>query len=188
MATIQNNQQNSIIASTSVENNEIIGRKLAPFNPTNLDCIGLALTMLCMGDNERLFDLGCGDGRFVIEAVKMNRTVQAIGVEYDLALCSRARANAKRILDATQAARCVIYHDNVLNIDLSHATSMFIYLVPEGLSALKDALIRSLERGTRIVTYVFSIPGLIPHEVQRYKCSTKLYLYTEESVRDIDHT
>ena len=164
------------------EYDQKVGRNLAPFNPTNLDCIGLALTMLCMGDNERLFDLGCGDGRFMIEAVRRCPTVQTIGVEYDLALCLRARENVAHSLETCQADRCVVIHDNVLNVDLSDATLMFIYLVPEGMKALKDVLVRSLERGARIVTYVFSIPGLIPCEVQLYKGSTKLYLYTSASV------
>lgn len=71
-------------------------------------------------------------------------------------------------------------------MDFSEATALFIYLVPEGILKLKDALIAALGRGVRIVTYgmlqyscrlstssqhhfllsaVFSIPGLSPTEV-----------------------
>ena len=34
-----------------------------------------------------------------------------------------------------------ILHDNVLNVPLTPATAVFIYLVPEGILALKDRLL-----------------------------------------------
>lgn len=44
-------------------------------------------------------------------------------------------------------------HDNVLNIDFSEATCIFIYLVPEGMKLLQPLLVDALRRGVRIVTY-----------------------------------
>ena len=44
-------------------------------------------------------------------------------------------------------------HDNVLNIDLSPATAIFVYLVPEGMRAMRPVLLEALQRGVRIVTY-----------------------------------
>lgn len=44
-----------------------IGKKLAPYNPTNKDCIAIALEMMNIRDEDILFDLGCGDGRLLIE-------------------------------------------------------------------------------------------------------------------------
>lgn len=46
-----------------------------------------------------------------------------------------------------------ILHDNVLNIDFSEATCIFIYLVPEGMKLLQPLLVDALRRGVRIVTY-----------------------------------
>ena len=166
------------------EPSHCVGPKLAPYNPTNMECITLALTMLGLGDdNEHLFDLGCGDGRFMIEAVRGNNHVRAVGIEYDLSLCVRARENVSKSLDLEQAERCIVIHENVIDTDLSDATAIFIYLVPEGMKALRETLIQLLinEKGVRIVTYVFSIPGLVPKEIQIYKGSTKLYLYTKVS-------
>lgn len=40
-----------------------------------------------------------------------------------------------------------------MDVDLTSGTAFFIYLVPEGLQALKDALVQALRRNARIVTY-----------------------------------
>jgi hypothetical protein len=39
-------------------------------------------------------------------------------------------------------------------------------LVPEGMRALKPRLLKLLQRGVRIVTYVFSIPDVAPKKVR----------------------
>jgi precorrin-6B methylase 2 len=44
-----------------------LGRKLAPYNPTNLECVTLALNLLRLQQEDLLYDLGCGDGRFLVE-------------------------------------------------------------------------------------------------------------------------
>jgi hypothetical protein len=44
-----------------------IGQKLAPYNPTNTDCLDLALGLLSLGPTDVVYDLGCGDGRFLIQ-------------------------------------------------------------------------------------------------------------------------
>ena len=44
-----------------------VGKKLAPYNPTNIECVHIALDMLQIHDEDVLFDLGCGDGRLLVE-------------------------------------------------------------------------------------------------------------------------
>jgi hypothetical protein len=46
-----------------------------------------------------------------------------------------------------------VLHDNVLNIDVSDATALFVYLVPDGMKKMREALINAIERGARVVTY-----------------------------------
>ena len=50
-------------------------------------------------------------------------------------------------------AQVTIIHDNVLHVDIKEATAIFVYLVPEGMVAMRPALIEALNRGVRIVTY-----------------------------------
>jgi len=52
-----------------VTEDENIGPKLAPFNPTSTEAIKIALDLLELKDNDVLYDLGCGDGRLLIEVI-----------------------------------------------------------------------------------------------------------------------
>ena len=53
--------------------------------------------------------------------------------------------------------RCVqvsIVHANVLDVDISPASAIFVYLVPEGMRAMRDRLLEAMDqRGVRVVTY-----------------------------------
>jgi precorrin-6B methylase 2 len=156
-----------------------IGDKLAPYNPTNIEAVHVVIKMLNIKESDVVFDLGCGDGRFLIEVCKTfpNIHIQCFGVEYDSELCSRA--NDLILQQSDMVDRIQIIHDNVVNVNFAAtATVLFIYLVPEGILRLKENIIAALNNGARVVTYVFSIPGLTPKEVAVYKQSTKIYLYS----------
>jgi len=157
-----------------------IGVKLAPYNPTNNDAVQIAIDMLAIKEKDVIFDLGCGDGRFLIAACERNQTttMQCIGIEYDRDLFTRACENVHA---ANLSDRISIFHSNVLDVNfVDSATVLFIYLVPEGILLLKEKLLASLEKGARIVTYVFSIPDVVPTKISVYKESTKLYLYCKK--------
>lgn len=121
------------------KNTHTIGIKLAPYNPTNVDACNIALDILSIDENDILYDLGCGDGRLLIEGCLRIPSLQAVGVEFDSSLCNRAIQNIK---DKDLSNRAKIIHDNVLNIDISPASAIFIYLVPEGMKALAPTLIK----------------------------------------------
>ena len=60
-----------------------------------------------------------------------------------------------------------IQHNSVENIDFAAATAIFVYLVPEGMRTIVDRLMEAYNKNVRIVSYIFSIPGLVPVEVSR---------------------
>lgn len=205
--------------------NDKIGEKLAPFNPTSDEACRIALVdLLQIKEGDILYDLGCGDARLLVYACKLFNTttskgeegavldniavekeevsgnkvdtaivattitstpaaaypIRCVGVEYDLVYVNKARKLLSDNLIGEEQVS--ILHDNVLNIDFSEANAIFVYLVPDGMRALRQQLIMALERDVRIVTYVFSIPDLTPTDVKIYKGITKIYLYTAESL------
>mmetsp|Transcript_30361 Transcript_30361/g.29007 ORF Transcript_30361/g.29007 Transcript_30361/m.29007 type:complete len:178 (-) Transcript_30361:298-831(-) len=164
------------------QNQEFIGVKLAPFNPINVSALTIAFEMLQiekLSEGSILYDLGCGDGRVLVEACKMNGLLRAIGVEYDLSLYIRAAENIRK---NGFDSRAIVIHDNVLNISFKDASAIFVYLVPEGIKAILEVLLEALGKNVLIVTYVFSIPNIKPVKTILYKESTKLYLYSKESL------
>ena len=71
---------------------QTIGIKLAPYNPTNFDCVDLALSLFDFSSAAcvKLYDLGCGDARLLIQACKMLESVVCVGVEYDQLIVDKA--------------------------------------------------------------------------------------------------
>lgn len=57
-----------------------VGRKLAPYNPTNLDAVLMALEMLQLNEHDIFYDLGCGDGRLLVEVSHHTRAVSIQGL------------------------------------------------------------------------------------------------------------
>ncbi|CAM9245659.1 unnamed protein product [Laminaria digitata] len=156
---------------------DCVGEKLAPFNPSGDEVIRVAIEMLQIGQEDIVYDLGCGDGRFLVEAVKASGA-RGVGVEYDKRFADRA---LKRVADASLELKIKIIHGNVLDIDADEATVVFIYLVPAGMAAVKEAMVSLLRAGARVATYVFSLPGLTPAKVVTFK-ATNIYLYTASSL------
>ena len=156
---------------------------LAPFNPTDKGAISQVVKLANFLGTDVLCDLGCGDGRVLINAVKKSPLQRAIGVEYDEVYYKRAKeAVAKEGLERQIS---IIFGDaNV--VDTSEVTVFFVYLVPEGLKKIRPKVIDALTQnpGCRVLSNIFSIPDLVPTAVFRYsRANLKLFLYDAQSVR-----
>lgn len=166
----KSNDNNDIIDN----NIKRIGIKLAPYNPSGMEVVDIAIKLLDIQDNDIFYDLGCGDGRLLITSCQLNKLIKCVGIEYDIDIYNKA---IELVNKYELAEQITILHDNVLNIDFDNATKLFIYLIPDGIKQLKDKLVNALERDVIIVTYVFCIPDIQPNQVIVYKSSTKIYLY-----------
>ena len=99
-----------------------------------------------------LFDLGCGDGRVIIEASKTCKF--ATGFEMDpvryLISKIRTRGNPK-----TEVIR-----GNFFKWNLKDANVIFAYLHPKTNKHLAAKIKLECKRGTRVVSYWWKMPGL----------------------------
>jgi hypothetical protein len=57
----------NLSTATLTVNNTTMGDKLAPYNPTSMDVVKNALSMLQVKSGDVVYDLGCGDARFLVE-------------------------------------------------------------------------------------------------------------------------
>ncbi len=131
---------------------------LAPFKPTPMATVRRMLETANVQPGEMVFDIGSGDGRIVIMAAE-TFGARAVGIEIDPTLVAQSRrAVAARGLED----QVRIIQANALDVDLSPADVVTLYLIPEGLELLRPHLERTLRRGTRVVTYVYEIPGWTP--------------------------
>ncbi|CAM9229418.1 unnamed protein product, partial [Heterosigma akashiwo] len=153
-----------------------IGKSLAPFNPSNDFVIETALRFLEPGREDTIYDLGCGDGRFLIKAAECFG-LRGVGIEHDIKYYERG-LNA--IKEKNLGSLISIFHGDILDFEFGQAKFIFLYLVPGGIRLIEDKLNTILRNGGRIVTYVFSIPGLMPVKTEMFK-HTPVRLYTEAS-------
>jgi ubiquinone/menaquinone biosynthesis C-methylase UbiE len=149
---------------------------LAPYIPTPQMLVDKMLELANVKPNEMVYDLGAGDGRIVITAAQ-KFSARAVGVElspdlYKLAL--------HRVKQAGVQERVKIIHGNMLDVDLSPADVVTIYLLTSTNSILKPNLEKYLKPGARIVSLDFEVRGWKPavvHKIESGNMKHTIYLY-----------
>ncbi len=119
-----------------------------PFLPSTADAVSVMLELGRVGPGDRVVDLGCGDGRIVVAAVRIPG-VQGRCVDIDSRLIAKARENA---LKAGVADRIHFLNANLFNTDISDATVVMLYLDPKTNLRLRPKLWSELKPGTRVVS------------------------------------
>lgn len=145
---------------------------LAPYVGTPLDRVRRMLRVAKVKPEEVVIDIGSGDGRIVILAAE-EFGARAIGIELDAELVAHSRSV---VVARGLEKRVSILHANALDVDLSPADVVTVYITPEGMALLKPHLAHTLRKGTRVVTNVVQVPGwaLDPESPGREE---EIYLY-----------
>jgi SAM-dependent methyltransferase len=134
-----------------------------PYVNTPMEVVERMLRMAEVHAGDYVIDLGSGDGRIVIEAAK--RGARGLGVDLDPALVKLATRNAEQA-GLTDRARFEV--KDIFDTDLSRASVITMYLLPDFNVKLKDRLL-ALKPGTRIVSHDGSIgdwPADETHELR----------------------
>ncbi len=142
--------------------------------PTPKDIVRQMLQLASLRRGETLFDLGAGDGRIIIEAVR-RFGAKAVGVEVDPERISRIKERLK----ATNTQAELIEVD-LFQVDLSSADAVVFYLSDSANAKLAPKLKAELKAGTRVVSLDYTLPGWVPDrelEVNTSGIARKLYLY-----------
>jgi 16S rRNA A1518/A1519 N6-dimethyltransferase RsmA/KsgA/DIM1 with predicted DNA glycosylase/AP lyase activity len=142
--------------------------------PTPKDIVRRMLQLASLRRGEILFDLGAGDGRIIIEAVR-DFGARAVGVEIDPERISRIRER----LNSTET-RAELIEADLFEVDLSSADVIAIYLSPSANAKLAPKLKTELKVGTRVVSLDYVLPGWVSDrevEVSTSGMKRKLYLY-----------
>ncbi len=135
--------------------------QLEPDVPYVTTATGVVETMLEMAQvtaKDNLIDLGSGDGRIVIDAVK-KRGASGTGIELSPHLVKIARDEAAR---QGVSARAVFKEGNLFNFDLHDASVLTMYLFPQINIRLRPRLFEQLKPGTRVVSHDFHMDAWQP--------------------------
>jgi uncharacterized protein (TIGR03000 family) len=153
------------------------------FVPTPHDVVKKMLEVAKVGKDDIVYDLGCGDGRIVVTAVKDFGAKKGIGYDIDP---QRVKESLENVKKNKVEDKVTIEKKDIFTLDLSGASVITLYLLP----ALNVKLIPQLEKlrpGSRIVSHDFAMEGVTPdatYDVEAAndqgdsKRSHKVYLWT----------
>jgi outer membrane protein assembly factor BamB len=137
------------------------GRAPKPiFVPTPEDVVAQMLELANVQKDNRVVDLGSGDGRIVIAAAKRYGCT-AMGYEIDEELVQLSR---ERIAEQELGELVTIQQQDMYTADLGNADVVTVYVYSSALEKMKP-LFAKLKPGARIVSHFFEIPGLKPERI-----------------------
>jgi len=138
------------------------GTFLGTFVPTPVEVARQMLALAKVGPNDRVYDLGCGDGRLVILAAE-SFGAQAAGLDIDPQRIEEAQANAR---DRGVAHRTTFLLQDALSADLRGVTVVLLYVPFSSNLELRPKLQRELQPGARIISRKFGMADWTPDAVE----------------------
>lgn len=124
-----------------------------PYVPTPQAVVDEMLRIAAVQPGDYVIDLGCGDGRIPVTAAAYFGA-KALGVDIDPGRIAESVANAKA---AGVTDRVEFRQGNLFELDLSAATVVTMYLLPDVNMKLRPRLFETLRPGTRVVSHDFSM-------------------------------
>jgi SAM-dependent methyltransferase len=131
------------------------------------------LRLARLRDDDRVIDLGSGDGRIVIGAALANPKLHGIGVDIDPKLVVEAEAAAR---ERGVAERVRFLHQNAFDADLSEVSVIFMWLWPELQLMLRPKILEEAKPGTRVVTNVWDLGSWKPDEMDADGATVSLWV------------
>jgi SAM-dependent methyltransferase len=135
------------------------------YEPTPVDVVNVMLELGAIGSDDLVADLGCGDGRIVIEAVRRHGA-RGLCVDIDPRRIAEAGANARA---AGVAERITFLQQDLFATDLRGVTVVMLFLSPEFNLKLRPKLQRELAAGARVVSHWHNMGGWQPARTVRMK-------------------
>ena len=129
-----------------------------PYVPTPQIVVDEMLKMASVTAKDFVVDLGSGDGRVIITAARAFKA-SGLGVDIDAKLVELANKLAKA---EGVADRAKFIEQDMFKTDLSRATVVTLYVMPDFMEKLRPKLVSELKPGARIVAHDYYMSGWYP--------------------------
>ncbi|MCY6494025.1 SAM-dependent methyltransferase [Leptolyngbya sp. GGD] len=150
-----------------------------PYVPTPQAVVDRMLQIANVNSNDVVYDLGSGDGRIPITAVRQFNVKRAIGVDINPQRVQEANQNAQQ---ANVTDRVEFREQDLFETDFREATVVTLYLLPEVNLRLRPKLLSELKPGTRIVSHAFDMGDWKPERVENVDGRVIYYWTVPENV------
>jgi cyclopropane fatty-acyl-phospholipid synthase-like methyltransferase len=143
----------------------LVPLKGAPYLPSLKTHRQVALELLNLKPGQVIYDLGCGDGRFLKAAAK--RGYKVVGYELNPSMFIISWLVTRRY-----RSRVKLKLGDFWKADISDADAVYVFLLDRYMKQLDHKLKVEGKKGLKLVSHTFKVPGKKP-TAQKYG----LYLY-----------
>jgi tRNA A58 N-methylase Trm61 len=140
--------------------------------PTPPEVVAAMLKLAKVGPGDVVYDLGSGDGRIAISAVKDFGAARSTGIDIDPQRIKEAMVNHAT---ANVGDRVRFLNQDLFETNISEATVVTLYLLPSLNLKLIPKLNKELKPGTRIVSHAFDMGDAKPLQTQNINGRTIYY-------------
>ena len=130
------------------------------FVPTPMEVVDVMLQLADLKSGDVLYDLGSGDGRIVIAAAQ-RYGIQGVGVDIDPVRIKEAEENARK---AGVTNLVTFRESDLFQEDISKATVVTLYLLPELNLKLLPKLLKELKPGSRLISHNYGMGRWAPEK------------------------
>ncbi len=120
-----------------------------PYVPTPQIVVDEMLKLAAVNEKDFVVDLGSGDGRMIITAARTFKA-NGLGVDIDATLVELATRHAR---NEAVSDRAKFIEQDMFKADISKATVVTLYVLPDFMEKLRPKLMRELKPGARIVAH-----------------------------------
>lgn len=145
------------------------------FVPTPQEVVTELLKLANVHAGDIVYDLGCGDGRTVITAVKEFGAARGVGIDINPERIKESRENAK---NAGVTDKVTFRNEDLFEANIKEATVVFLYLLPSLNVKLRPKLWQDLKPGTRVVSHDFDMGDWAPEKEVHTDEGHTLYFWT----------
>jgi len=154
------------------------------FITTPLPVVEQMCRMAKVGENDVVYDIGCGDGRMVIAAAAKFGARRGVGIDIDPALVEKSWENAKR---AGVLPKIDFRVEDALKLkDLSEASVVMLFVGEDLNRKLRPLLQKTLRPGARVISHFFDMGDWQPDQAEKFTAvddqgvnvEYRLYLWT----------
>ncbi len=145
-----------------------------PYVPTPIRYVREGFKMLDVKPGEKVVDLGCGDGVFLIQGAK---NVKATFTGYELTWLLYLIASLKKIF-VPKKGKVEVYRKNFLNEDFKKFDKYFIFGMPTQIRFILPKLEKEMKHDAKLLSVMFPIDAKFMKLVkQGGDGKYKLFLY-----------
>lgn len=144
-----------------------------PYVPTPQPVVDAMLNLAQVKKDDLVYDLGSGDGRIPITAAQ-KYGARGVGIDINPERVKEANENLQK---AGVGNLVEFRQQDLFETDLSNASVVTLYLLPEINLRLRPKLFKELKPGTRVVSHAFDMGNWKPEKVQQVDGKT-IYFWT----------